>query len=234
MGRTAKTWAYGVTTVPERKTDLLPRTLDSLAAAGFDKPRLFVDGAGADYNNFGLEVTTREPTIRTFGNWALALWELYIRQPVCTRYAIFQDDIVTYSDLRQYLDSCVYPTKGYWNLYTFPVNEQLAPADGRLGWYPSNQLGKGAVALVFDLHTVTTLLSSVHFVGHPQCGQRAYYAVDGAIVTSLRADDWKEYVHNPSLVQHTGAVSSMRGRKHPLSLTFRGEEFSAMDLELKT
>jgi hypothetical protein len=42
-----RTWAYGITTVPSRLTTLLPRTITSLAAAGFDKPHLFVDGGTA-------------------------------------------------------------------------------------------------------------------------------------------------------------------------------------------
>ena len=35
-------WVYGVTTVPERRADLLPRTLVSLDRAGFPSPRIFV------------------------------------------------------------------------------------------------------------------------------------------------------------------------------------------------
>ena len=37
-------WAYGITTVPSRRENLFERTLQSLAVAGFDNPRLFVDG----------------------------------------------------------------------------------------------------------------------------------------------------------------------------------------------
>jgi hypothetical protein len=228
-------WAYGITTTPARERDLLPRTLDSLARGGFDNPRLFIDDCRMpffdyDYERFGLEVTVRDPQIRTFGNWALALWELYVREPGCQRYAIFQDDLVTYPNLRQYLDNCVYPTKGYWNLYTFPVNQELAPLDGQPCWYPSNQLGKGAVALVFSRQAVTTLLSSEYFVGRPQNAHRGWRAVDGAIVSAFKKVGWREYVHNPSLVEHTGQVSSMGGKKHPVSLSFRGEEFDAMEL----
>jgi hypothetical protein len=96
-------WAYGVTTVPSRRNDLLPETLCSLCEAGFDAPRLFVDGDNDPKGwerEFGLETTCRYPTIRTHGNWILALSELFIREPHAERYALFQDDLITYRNLR--------------------------------------------------------------------------------------------------------------------------------------
>lgn len=226
-------WAYGVTTVPSRLKDLLPQTLASLKAGGFLKPRLFVDGVEdvTEYKKFGLEITNHNPPIKTFGNWVLTLWELYLREPLADRYAIFQDDFVTYKNLRQYLEKCVYTRKTYWNLYTFPVNQKLAPKGGKTGWFEANQLGKGAVALVFDRETVTTLLGQDHMLRRPQgSGPRKYRAVDGAVVTALRKAGWKEHTHNPSLVQHTGVHSSMGNRKQQLSESFRGEDFDATEL----
>ena len=222
----ALSWSYGVTTVPERLRDLLPRTLASLAAAGFSAPRLFVDGAEGIATHFGLDVTYRYPRIRTFCNWWLALVELYVRNPAADRYAIFQDDFITYRNLRPYLEQW-YPEKGYLNLYTFPVNQQLAK---REGWYESNQRGKGAVALVFNREAVTTLLTQPHFVGRPQNAHRGHKSVDGGVVTALTKVGFKEYVHNPSLVQHTGLESSMGNKKHALATSFRGEQFDAMEL----
>jgi hypothetical protein len=151
-GRTAVSskpvsWASGVTTVPERFQTTLPRTLLSLKNAGFPEPRLFIDGYDRD-PGLQLPTTVRHDRIRVVGNWMLALWELYIRDPSATRYAIFQDDLIAYRNLRLYLERLRYPDQGYCNLYTFPENQRLSA--GRTGWYPSNQLGRGAVALVFD------------------------------------------------------------------------------------
>ena len=42
-------WAYGVTTVPSRRDNLLPITLGSLRKAGFDKPRLARDAMDAPW-----------------------------------------------------------------------------------------------------------------------------------------------------------------------------------------
>lgn len=223
-------WAYGVTTVPERLKDLLPRTLASLRTGGFDQPRLFVDGARelGEYAKFNLEVTVRYPNIFTYGNWVLALWEIYVRQPNADRYALFQDDLLTYRNLRGYLEHCQYPDKGYWNLYTFPRNQALSK--GRIGWYLSDQFGKGAVGLVFSREAVVVLLSQEYLVCRPQNAHRGQRSVDGGVVTAYKKAGWKEYVHNPSLLQHTGKVSSMRSVSHQTAKSFRGEGFDAMEL----
>lgn len=57
-------WSYGVTTVTERRDTLLPQTLASLKAAGWDNPRLFVDGVNGGFDHFGLPVTYRDPADR--------------------------------------------------------------------------------------------------------------------------------------------------------------------------
>lgn len=180
-------WTYGVTTVPSRVYNLLPQTLVSLEKAGFPSPRLFVDGAEAKDNRwagFGLPVTLREKTT-AYANWYLALLEMYLREPEADRYAIFQDDILLYRNLRGYLDQQPYPvpspplpspqesnglvhappSPGYWNLYTAPSNWLKCPNNGRFtGFYESNQCGKGALALVFSHEAVQVLLTAVHMV----------------------------------------------------------------------
>lgn len=248
-------WSYAITTTPKRRGDHFIRTLASLRAGGFDRPRIFVDGAtfpqAEEYERtFGLEVTTRYPTIRTAGHWILTLYELYIREPTADRYAIFQDDMVTYKHLREYLEKSPYPAKGYCNLYMFPSNQTLAPplpegeSKRRKGvWYQSrelesgpvypegkNQTGRGAVALVFNVAAVVALLSSEHMASRPQDPDKGWRKIDGGIVDSLNKAGFREYVHDPSLVQHTGTVSTMGSKPHKLAESFRGEEFSALDL----
>src|SRR5689334_3053216 len=101
-------WSVGVTTVPARAGVMLPRTLASLAAGGFDRPRLFVDGSD-DVQSwkamFRLPASCRWPRVKPFGNWVLALWELWLREPDADRWAIFQDDLVCVRNLRPYLES---------------------------------------------------------------------------------------------------------------------------------
>ena len=230
-------WSYGVTTVPSRfrESKLLANTLMSLCGAGFDDPHLFVDGdpKSAEWvecstKSIFTNATIRNPPVRTAGNWCLSLAELYVRDPWADRYALFQDDFVTYRGLRKYLDCCVFEPKTYWNMYSFPANEALAA--GRTGWYPSNQMGRGAVALVFDRDGAIDLLGSRHMLKRPQDINRGWKSVDGGICESLKGQGYVELVHNPSLVQHTGVVSSMNNRPHKKSETFRGEEFDACEL----
>lgn len=227
-------WSYGITTVPSRFDELLPRTLHSLCDAGFDSPHVFIDGGGVVdtaniQNTYGLETTTRSTAVLTAGNWVLSLYELYYRNPQADRYAVFQDDFVTYRNLREYLEACTYPDKGYWNLYTFPQNHERRPND-EPGWFESNQKGKGAVALVFNRRAVITLLTANHLAERPQTPRRGHRSIDGGIVDSMRKAGWREYVHNPSLVQHTGLVSSMGNRRHKLAPEWYGEGFDAMEL----
>lgn len=257
-------WSYAVTTVPTRRATYLPRTLASLRAAGWDSPRLCVDGCAhaeaASYSaEFGLPVSAREPPpLLCARNWQLSAFELYLRDPWADRYAVFQDDVVFCRNLRQYLEACPYPEKGYLNLYCHPQNERLVrrPAarpgprtrhgPPRVGWYESNQRGLGALALVFSREALTALFSEPeHWVNRPQNRERGWRVIDGGIVDALsRKLGWKEHVHYPSLCQHAGEVSTMTGlcidpakealmpRKvwppHLYSASFPGESHDAM------
>jgi len=205
-------WSYGVTTVPARRSTLLPQTLTSLAAAGFDKPRLFVDGCNEQQNwerDFGLEVSCRYPNLGVAGSWTLALMELILREPNAHRYAIFQDDCITYRNLRQFLEKSPYPEKGYLNLITELHNEGKAKKHS--GWFPAAQLGLGAVGLVFSREAASILMSTRSFIERSQDTKRGHIAIDGGVLYAMQNNGWKEYCHNPSLVQHIGHKASTMG-----------------------
>jgi hypothetical protein len=242
-------WAYGITTVPSRRADLLPRTIASLRSAGFEEPRLFVDGDGDALSwerEFGCPVTCRQPKVLAFGNWMLALWELYLREPAADRFALFQDDFITYRNLRQYLEACPYPERGYLNLYTFPQNQALAPKDGSIGFYPTRNNGLGAVALVFDLQMVSAMLTHQHLVDRPLDFRVGHRRIDGGVVETAKKLGVCEYVHHPSLVLHTGVASTIdktkAGTRNSDSFpiyywpesnkapSFLGEGYDALDL----
>ncbi len=253
--RVAKTnprvkWAYGVTTVPERRKDLLPRTLESLINAGFPNPRLFVDGDDDTLSwsrEFNLSVTCLSPRIRLVGNWVLGLYQLYIYHHDVDMYAMFQDDMVICHNVMQYLSWCKLPSNGYLNLYSFPINEVLAPQGDSIGWYPAKpHSGKGGLALVFTKEQVRKLLTHRYVIDKHQDVHRGWRAMDGMVVEAMLDMGYTEYCHKPGLVQHTGHTSTFNKHNNAqgiddgkpkymwrgelLSNTFPGEDYDAMEL----
>jgi len=219
----AEVWSYGITTVPQRVTTLLPPTLKSLARAGFDCPHLFVDGLVKAVDG-AASITQREQPVGAFGNWILAAWELYVKEPQARLYAICQDDILMCRGVKEYVERCDFPKMGYLNLFTFASNEIIISTKEK-GWCKSDQLGRGAVALVFSHPTLITLLQQSHMVNKPQL-PKGNMSIDGAIQHALvRQAGIVEYIHNPSLVQHTGCVSVIGNHRHPEAKTFPGESF---------
>lgn len=228
-------FAYGVTCVPERFETTLPRTLQSLALGGFDAPRLFVDGPGEVPDSLKqYEITHHRRRVRAYANWLLALWELWLARPTAERFCIFQDDCLCLRNLRAYLAQGKYPQRGYCNLITFPENQKLTDRN-RTGWFPANQRGKGAVALMFDNATVRKFLSSPFLVDRVlDKPDRNYKCIDGAVVTAMNKLGIKEHCHMPALVSHIGDVSSMgldggkANRTKNTGNTFPGEDADAL------
>ena len=238
-------WAYGVTTVPERVYRILSQTTNSLTRAGFSHPRLFVDGLSTRLvrslkaRHTALEITSHYPKVGAFASWTLALHELRLREPLADYYVIFQDDILVCRNLRNYLENLTPPDfpekKWYGNLYTVPSNYELLGTDSfpprtHVGWYPSDQFGRGALALLFDNQAAETLVTSHLFAQWARCPGRGHKAIDAAVIDSLRREGYREYVHNPSLVQHVGSVTTMASPTRPPSTSFPGEQFDALSL----
>ncbi len=236
------TWSYGVMTVPSRRKELLPRTLYSLQKGGFDIPRLFVEDSSdieGYQNQFKCPVTVRTTQLHKLpgpsGNWVLALYELFVRNPNADRYAIFQDDLVTIRNLRQYLETWETSDVSYWNLYTFPSNvEHIEKREGNKpptnGWHLSNQFGRGAVGLVFSKEVTIKLLGSEYIVRRFLDEKRGHLSIDGGIISTLSKLSIKEMVHYPSLLYHTGRDSSVGHMEQKQATSFPGEIYDAMEL----
>lgn len=241
-------WSYGVTTVPQRFTKLLPNTLSYLSKGGFDAPHLFIDGdVGISEIPIGFSFTLRNPKVHTAGNWALSLAELYVRNPHADRYAIFQDDIICCKNLKQYLESWEMPAKGYLNLMTFLDNEGVIWKKTQ-GWHEAvlvndpkerakrMQAGRSAMGLVFDREGVINLLSQRPLVERFQNKDRGHKRIDGGIVKVMNDIGYREYVHNPSLLQHAGVVSTTHEHGTHMkkwtafARTFPGSDFDAITL----
>jgi hypothetical protein len=162
--------------------------------------------------------------------------ELYIRNPNADRYIMFQDDLVTYKNLRQYLEEAKMPEDGYLNLHQHPNNRDLVRNSGNpVGWFRSNQQGRGAVALVFTRELLLDLFAHDIWIKHPRDLENGHQRIDASITYSLshiHSGKHKEYCHNPSLVCHTGFETSILGRhaKQAETQNFRGEDFDALCL----
>lgn len=258
-------WAVGLTTVPQRLKDHLPRTLASVHAAGFDTPRVFVDGVASGRSVqedlalrsplwVSIQVTARWPQICAWGNWVLGLQELLIRNPQAERFAMFQDDVVCVKGLRQYVER-FNPPRGYLNLYTHPLNHADAPGAAVAGraregrWIESTELqsgqvyggkmqqtGLGALALVFNRDAVIELLSSKVVAKKSLDHHAGHRSIDGCVCEAMNQVGWREWIHMPSLVQHTGHTSTMTDAKKLLrreAPSFPGENFSALDFVVR-
>ena len=232
------TWSYGITTVPDRATTYLPRTISSLRLAGFERPTLFIDGnARQDHEDYGLAIVDRNNPVGAFGNWIIALWELWIREKT-DWYVIFQDDFLMYSNTREYLEKCcLSATNRYYNLHTHPQNEQVEWKKD--GWYKSNQRGRGAVALMFPQDVVYRLLSNEHIAAKPRQNRNPYRNLDGTVSKACTSSGITEWCHYPTLTYHIGEDSSLNFDKinrqgelvrQPLPESWKGEEFDALDL----
>lgn len=217
-------WAIGLTTVYSRYCTSLPETLNSLRLAGFPLAHIFLDGrTNSQYGEY--KHTVRDYSLGAFGNWICALWELYVSNPFAAKYAMFQDDFICCRNLFPFLDVQVLPDDQYWNLYTWNHNARDAT-----GWHLSDQMGKGAVALVFPNAFVRQLLNHVHMVEKPRQEKRSNSSIDGAVVEVAKQIGVKEVCHSPSLTQHTGKISSIGNHEHPQCRTFPGERFNALDI----
>lgn len=237
---------YGVIATRERINTVLPKTLWSLADAGFQQPHLFVDGVSClteictpeltELYHPLVKVTLRGKQIGGFGNWLLAAWELYIRNPKVEYYLLFEDDIIVCKGLREYLGKCSFPSGNFFlNLYTEPRNEKLVlkkDPNPINGWHLSDQMGRGALGLLFARRFLLRLLTTERFYIHPEKPRAsgAKRGLDGAISRAVRDLHGKEYIHYPSLLQHRDCLSIQTNidKKRPES--FPGENYNVLEL----
>lgn len=233
------TWACGLTTCRERFKNLSTmHTAESLYQAGFgDNLTIFKDDSQLTPSEFVNFVSRQSEPVGAFGNWLLGLWELFLRNPMADYFGMFQDDIRISKDVREYFEKTREhgQKKSYWNLFTMPAtyrgpqNQELCP-EGLQGWYPSNQMGRGALALIFDNNGVQNLLSSRNLVERANAATNRTRGIDQTVCETLKAVGYVELVHNPSLVQHVSESSTIGSPQYPQASSFRGEKFSALSL----
>ena len=147
-------WAIGVTAAP-RESSTLNRTLASLRKGGWDETIHLFSEQGTEPalngNGYGslVNIERREPALGAWGNFYLALCELYLRDPDADAYFLLQDDVVFTSGLRAYLEETLWMNDQPAVVFLHTPSH-LAPEKGT-GFFPVS-LGWsawGAQAMVF-------------------------------------------------------------------------------------
>ncbi|MBW3596230.1 MAG: PKD domain-containing protein [Planctomycetes bacterium] len=201
-------WAIGVTAAP-RDPQTLPRTLASLEAAGFPRPRVFADGdleAPAGY-----EATRRSPAVGGWPNFWLAATELVARQPGADAYLLVQDDVIFSAGVFDYVSRFDVPDDcGVLSLFCPACHNR------DLGWFaiPVGYGMASAQALAFPRERMYEFLAHPWTVNHRRNAPKSehfrgdgLHHIDGVVGEWCRLTRRRCYCHSPSLSQHVGRDS---------------------------
>ena len=131
--------------------------LDSIVRAGWNAPRLFLDGSTglpSRYNH--LSVTWREDGVAPGRPGAWAWRELLIQQPHADAYVLLQDDVILYDreSLRAYLEDVLWPGDQMGLVSLFYTGLDPAP-----GGALRPRSGTGAQGFIFPPELARAMLS---------------------------------------------------------------------------
>lgn len=209
-GRFVANWAVGVTTAP-RPRPTLPRCLESLAEAGWERPRLFAEPGSEIPAGYGsLPTSHRDSTLGAFPNWFLGLAELVMRQPRAQAYFLGQDDVIFSAGLRDYLERNLWPAPrvGVVSVYSPSHYAQGKPAGFLVedrGWD-----SWGALAYIFPNPSARALLSDPMVIDHRHHGPAdGLRNIDSVVGLWCQRSGLPYFVHAPSLAQHIGETSTI-------------------------
>jgi predicted O-methyltransferase YrrM len=232
--RRLSTWAVGVVTAP-REHPTLPRSLASLALAGWASVRLFAEpGCELPIESDQIKITRRADTLGEWPNWLLGLAELYQRGPRADAYMMVQDDTVFCRGVREFLEAELWPDDrvGMVSVYCPEPHAQ----SGR-GWKPvaAGAGLVGALTCIFPNAAARALLGHPGIVDHRlRGGRHGLVDTDGIIGRWAQQAAMPVYHYSPSLAQHIGDTSTVwpgapnAGPRR--SSNFVGEDFDAREL----
>ncbi|MCO6045294.1 hypothetical protein NG895_15390 [Aeoliella sp. ICT_H6.2] len=203
-------WSVGITTTPRRQSTL-EDCLDSLARAGWENPRLFLDGSArvpARYEH--LCATWREGRVGAWPAFYLAMVEMILHDPNADAYMLLQDDVMAHDreSLREYLEQVLWPgyRPGLVSLF-YTGHDTTAGwhrADGNWDW--------GAQAFIFPAGVARAFVTDVEM-------SRSMLAASGEnhIPIPELIFEWvmrrgiETWYAIPSLTQHIGNTSTIWG-----------------------
>ncbi len=201
-------WSVGITTSPRRRPTL-DQCIDSVRHAGWNAPRLFVDGRlDLPSNGTSLPRTIRDIPVGAWPNYFLSLAELMMHDPDADAFLLLQDDalICPYSGLREYLETALWPSgrAGIASLYCSGAYTQP-----KRGWYRYRGRWQwGGLAFVFSRRAAQRFLRDRYVFMHRwrPAGQAN---IDGVIGRWAYRRRVPLYYPTPSLVQHIGETSTV-------------------------
>lgn len=203
-------WAVGVTTAP-RRSPTLATCLRSLAAVGWDRPHLFVDGDVEIPAEFGtLPRTVHSPSLGARQSYYLALQELLELHPDADALLVVQDDALwpAHLPVREYLEAALWPGPQRGLVSCWCCSDDTASISG---WHTITRPWKfGAVAFIFPRECAE------RFVQDPEIQHQCRGDIHGATAgISMLIGNWAWQsgipisFTTPSLVQHIGEVSAI-------------------------
>lgn len=205
-----KEWAVGITTAPRKRTTLT-RCLQSLAAAGWDCPRIFAEpGTQLPPNLSNYSLTQRDETLGAFPNWYLGLCELIMRQPEADAYFMCQDDVVFSIGLRGYWNERLWPSERVGVVSAY-CPEHWAQ-EKKPGFYIETHGWDswGALAYVFPNISAYRFISDPEVIGHRRFGVASGLRnIDGVVGHWCQRQGLPYFVHVPSLACHIGRTSTL-------------------------
>jgi hypothetical protein len=209
-GPAVRSWAVGVRSAP-RNVPTLDWTLDSLARAGWDSPRIFEDLATAIAPRHAkCPVSRREPAVGAFPNFYLGLAELLLRHPEADAYLMVEDDVLFYDrqNLREHLEQVLWPSDpaGVISLYCSAADSRQDP-----GWYQKEgRWNWGALAFIFPRAVARTFVADPLALSHLWAEPlHMLHCVDTYVGGWADLNSIPVHFPCPSLAQHIGHTSTI-------------------------
>ncbi|MEZ5945104.1 MAG: hypothetical protein R3C18_27265 [Planctomycetaceae bacterium] len=207
--RGVRRWAVGVTTSPRRQ-DTLEQCLNSLVAAGWPLPELFVDGeADIPAALQQLPQTRRTPQFGARGNYYHTIKDLLANHPEAEAFMLVQDDCIWPIELsvREYLERSLWPTDGDCLVSAWCCADDTAPNSG---WNEySGKWRFGAVTFIFPRMTAERFVADGHIQDAFLAENAALGGISGLLGEWASANNIPVFFPTPSLVQHIGDISTI-------------------------
>lgn len=208
--RFVTTWAVGVTTAP-RTEPTLHRTLPSLAAAGWPRPRLFAEpGVDLPAEFADLPISRHDVRLGAFPNWYLGLAELVMREPRAEAYFLCQDDVLFAANLRDYLEHSLWPAPRLGVVSAYAPSHYTRGKGAGFHVEDRGWRTWGALAYLFPNPSARALLCDPLVVNHRHHGPAdGLRNIDSVVGQWCQRRGLPYYIHMPSLAQHIGETSTL-------------------------